>query len=754
MGTTIQEQYRELHPLERNYECSPEEKELVAYVGRHVDLCDSHKLPDMREYAENVRFYVGEQWDQEFGRRKSRAGEEGSITNWFQQVIDDLCARQTENRPYVAVLPATDNEDDRQNARACEKLVYYDWRQTGMPIQAVEFVKLAHLGGTSWLKTSWDPNAGDLYFPAEDDERTADIARELGGPHEGFTDPQSPERATSTGPGAQPRQRRTGAVVIDVLSVTEVGYDPGAARVRDMRWMYHRRPMHLDQIYDLWPDRGMYVRPDADTTTSGTANIRSGGYDHAGSNAEMYQDHAWVTEYWERPSRRHPGGLYAVVCGGMLMQPLKDLPYGEFPFEPLRSKTLPRRFAGQAWASVLRDPQHEYNHRDREIKKQADRLAVPHFLAAAGSILSYPDDEAGSEILYDPSLPPPKLLNAPPISDALFRLKQEARDVLYDLAGLSEIDRGAIPAGLSGRAIGMAADLQATRLGPMVREMESAFQGAMRRGLRYRHDNMPIAQTLQIIGRDGLAEVVHFHRSQITSTDVILQENSMLPRHKSYRNEQILMAHDRGVFGDPTSPETQRETRKRMEFGDWGEMEGDRGMDRRYAAEVNLMLAAGQYVHPNPWAADLEVQYDERLDYMSTADYRMLPPETQQLFERNLAHTAYLMGQLQQGVEWWSFLEDPNGDLPPVSTPPSSEVQPEAPQGPAPWAPAPPAPMDAFGMAPEDQAAMMDPALLAQQIAAQMPAPQMPAPMYDPALNIPESTANVSGPGVADYGAP
>ena len=201
------------------------------------------------------------------------------------------------------------------------------------------------------------------------------------------------------------------------------------------------------------------------------------------------------------------------------------------------------------------------------------------------------------------------------------------------------------------------------------------------------------------------------------------------------------MMWERGVFGNPQDPMNQIKFRKMLEFGDTDAIDGDNSRERRYAREVNEMLKVGAFVHPNPAIDSMEIQIDERTDYMQSAEYRRLAPEIQNMFMRNLAWCYYYASQSQQGVPWWTHVDEQAIQVeawPPfMQEPPPQEGQPGQPQMPQ------PEPMDAFGMPPE-AGPQMPPELMEQMAA-------LSRGNTGTQIAIPEEDAGVMGPGVGEF---
>jgi len=265
-------------------------------------------------------------------------------------------------------------------------------------------------------------------------------------------------------------------------------------------------------------------------------------------------------------------------------------------------------------------------------------------------------------------------------------IEKEQIEHIQNISGISDVTRGMAPSQTSGRAIGLLSDLDATKLGPTVREVEAAIEEMCSMMLWMVREYLPIPLALQIVGRNSAVEVIEFYSEQIKNTRVRVHANSMLPKHPSYRREQIMQMYQVGVLGDPKDPQTGIKARRMMEFGDMDPIYGDEDKDRNYAREENHMMASGKEQDVKPWE-DHITHIDECLSYMKSIDFRLLPAEHQEYFERHLAWHYHAESQNQQGQPWWQMYVQAGTP----GMPPGAPAQGGAPMAPA-GAQAPPGP--------------------------------------------------------------
>lgn len=756
--SSIISQYRELDSEQGRQDYTPtrDEEKLVSHVRQQVTTSDRFKRPLERQIYLSLALYMGKQnvrWNS--ARRaleeiQQEEWEENPNTNIVRAAVDTLTARTTENQPVPEAVPATTDEDDQSRARLSSQYLAWRWQELDMSLKDVEFTQLLYICGTAIYKVAWDPKAGDeVDYPpdAVESQQFRNVMQQwelMGGEESGIERPKPPRRPM-------------GEDQCEVLNVLEFGWDPGCkdATLKNCQWAFHRTSMHIDEVRARW-EKGKHLSPDTgfsrDAYTTDVLKMFRGDTANSDSLGERIE----IVEYFERPSPRYPRGLYVVVGGNITLEVSEELPYGELPFVVARHKTVPGRLAGVGAIPDLLDSQVTLNKFDKEYRENLTLTGNTQYFVEEGSLKQELTKQPGAVNEVKRGRPFPQARVAPQPNYGHVQVQQQMEERIWNLAGVSDLARGKIPSGLSGRAVGMATDLEATMMGPTIREKARAYKLIGHRLLKYARDYMEVPRLVRIAGDGMMPEVFEFKRSDITSCDVTIEIASLLPRHPSYRREQLIMMFERGIFGPPQDPVTQRRVRQMLEFGDVSQIYGDNSRARRYAREINMVLRGGTWVHPRPWGSidDFEVQREERYKYMLTAEYRMLDPQIQMLFERNLAWMDYYLSLIAQGLPWWAQLDAPEGLFPPAGQEPPPQ------QGPEQGGMQPP-PMDAFGMAPEDalmaqQQAQQPPGGLPPEVMAQLASMQQQMGAMQPGASgldnaIPEMNAGVRGPGVGDF---
>ena len=166
----IRQQYAKKDQRKKQHVATTKEQDLLSYVEQQFDACEMYKKSRVADSWVHLAMYMGKQWvkwNDTAGRVEEIAREDWQVhlvLNYIRPVIQQLVGKTTENRPTVIVLPATDDSDDRDKARACEKLVSnHLWHRLRMQLKIQEFSRLIFQTGLGVFKVSWDPEAGDDY---------------------------------------------------------------------------------------------------------------------------------------------------------------------------------------------------------------------------------------------------------------------------------------------------------------------------------------------------------------------------------------------------------------------------------------------------------------------------------------------------------------------------------------------------------------------------------------------------------------
>jgi len=227
---------------------------IVSFVQGRWDARDQFRRGPEEEWFYNIAACLGYQWHVWDKRRgKMYLPDAPSyrvrlVCNRLMPVIRKNIAKAMRQRPWLTVVPATDEAEDAMVAQVGTKLLQYYWRFGNMDEKNLTAFSWLFMTGNVFYRTYWDPAAG----------------QELGFEEEDFD---------LLGPGAQGQSKGqkfgTGDLAEDVVSPFEIDPDPNASCLEECAFILHSKVRSLDYLKARYP-KAKELRGDAtgDTTIS------------------------------------------------------------------------------------------------------------------------------------------------------------------------------------------------------------------------------------------------------------------------------------------------------------------------------------------------------------------------------------------------------------------------------------------------------------------------------------------------------
>lgn len=544
------------------------------------------------------------------------------VNNYCQPIVNTVCAKLTQQRPGFIVRPMGNDDDRRQKAKAGEFLLDYLHRELNVQSTAYEVVFWASVTGTGFFNCFWDSEAGQLFE-------------------------------------TEGRVEQTGFPVIEAWSPFDVYPDPEATRLHNAKWVILSHNLTEAAVELRWPgltksidsrrSRGVGFVGDEESTRK--QDFR--GYTSGIEESKIYR----LLEYQERPNKEHPEGRRIICSEGVVLEET-SLPMRRFSLAEVRVGEMGDRFWGTGSMRGLVPLQRELNRTISQVLELRNLATQPPWVAAAGSISRQGiKNRPDHVIFYNANMgPAPSRVPPVPIPNSLYELVDSIKGSMYDISGVHEVSQGRAPTGVvSGRAIGMLSDQDATKLGPASRTLERSMAEVGSMLLEMWKKYMQTEITISVLGEGKRPEAMRLHRDHIDSTDVDVRSGSLLPKFPSYEREVSLQLLQLGGFGPMEDPETLVKFRKAYGTLGLSEFIDDDNSDRNYARQENDMMT-DERMHGHVavrWWENHAVHISEILTYMKGPAFRELPPEVQQFYEQHLAeHYRQLQMQMQGAPTW------------------------------------------------------------------------------------------------------
>ena len=394
---------REPRPVktEPAYQPDEDEKEIIRLVNERINFTtrESARWALERQMFETIAFSAGIQWleytesTRKFSRWNAPAWFPTPVQNEMKPRLQSMTARILRSRPQARVRPDTNDPKDREGARVGEKFVGHFDDVTFEDEKRQEAAVIAGLTGTVIAEDFWNPNAGPIMVIPRQQPQQMPVTEPAAVCPQCQTDGDiaqvgqlCPTCSTQMDRGERPRMGPTGQPLTQTQWVPVLGedgqpiidevrqgeietrmrmlfnffHDPKATNLRESRWAGDAQYADLDWIDENFPDKGPYVAEESGIDASNfyesslLALIGPSiqGTAHYGGSS-LYRNGAVVRRYQEKPSKKRPHGLYAVVANNVLLYrgplPITDtngIPTGDLTYTEFKYDLVPGRFAG------------------------------------------------------------------------------------------------------------------------------------------------------------------------------------------------------------------------------------------------------------------------------------------------------------------------------------------------------------------------------------------------------------------------
>ena len=513
----------------------------------------------------NLAYYLGKQWIHwdAVNKKVYEASSDGKtqfVGNRIQKIVRTELAKILKNKPIMDCVPASNSEDDIRASKVGDKVLEY-----------LEYKHKLH-NNTDKKVVMWG------------------LTTEMGVVHP-YWDPSKGKTVTSD----EGESIQLGQECVDVLSPFDIIIDTDAKEWHEIAWIVKPKARKTKYIKDKYSKD---VVPDGNTSVSdGISRQLDSLYAKYGQvEHRTNKDMVTVYECWEMPTKEHPKGRRWAVAGGELLYSINDIGFGEeddtdreLPFFPFIHIEVPGRIQGQSIIEVLIPIQREYNRSRSQIIDNKDLMSNPMWLVEIGAMDDDDDitNEPGGKLLYNKGFEKPSRDNPPSMGMDVYKNLEQLQDEFYFISGQQEVSHGSTPAGVtSGIAISYLQEQDNTVMGPTISNFINCKQGYMSyllKMIKYKYD---YPQQLKIVGENNSVNLLEFIGSDLTSTDVRIQEGSMYQDSKTSKQQWIVSLIQTGVL----NPQTDRDMIIRMlEIGMVDEMYDQSQIDIDQARKEQLL---------------------------------------------------------------------------------------------------------------------------------------------------------------------
>ena len=545
--------------------------------------------------------------------------QEREVFNHIAPIFDVRCAKLSKTKPKFSVLPATNDERDKQTSKVSKKILDSVQYKLKLDDKLNEAIKWSEITGTVFYKVSWNSGKGQLIA-------TEDDGREI----------------------------RSGEVELEVCSPFEL-YPDSATResLDDCQSIIHARVYSTAEIKEMY---GIDLKGET-LNCYGLSDVVNGigGLGYAGTAVKLSEytrdDSRLVIEKYIRPNADYPKGRLIIIAGDRLVYD-DELPYvcgsdgrRDFPFVRQVSLPQPGCFWGSSVVERLIPIQRAYNAIKNRKHEFINRLTLGVLSVEDGSVdLDNLEDEGlcpGKILVYRQGSTAPKYLSGEAIPSGFADEEEKLLEEFSKVSGVSEtLGTDYVNANMSGVALELMIGQDETRLSTTTDSIKSASLEIGKRILRLYKQFALFPRLARIVGERGQIEMFYFSSSDISSDDVVLDIQSDSGDSLIQRREMIFNLLNAGVLYDEDGKLSSRMKTKILDMlglGAWESAQDLNELHIKSAGNENLKMLDGVNVKVSE-IDDHALHINEHIAFMLGSDFEAAKANNPKIEELFLQH--------------------------------------------------------------------------------------------------------------------
>ena len=501
--------------------------------------------------------------------------QEREVYNHIAPIYDIRFAKLSKIKPEINVIPATNDERDKQTAKVSKKIYKSLKAKLDIENKINQGIKWSEVCGTVFYKIGWNVDIGQTVGMNEDGGKI-----------------------------------KSGEVEFSVVSPFEIYPDSSVCEsLSECQSIIHAKAYTTAQIKSMY---GVDVKGERINTFSlDNVSVGVGGLGFNGTVPKIIEttkdDSAIVIERYVRPNAEYPEGRLTVVAGDKLVFD-EELPYeiGEdrtrdFPFIRQTSIEEPGCFWGTSVIERLIPVQRAFNAVKNRKHEFINRLSLGVLSVEDGSVdLDNLEDEGlcpGKVLVYRQGATEPKYLQSESIPVGLSDEENNLLEEFNKISGVNDLlSTSSISSNISGNALELLISQDETRLNASVESIKSACREIAKKILKLYKQYALFPRIAKIIGENGQVEMFYFSSSDISSDDIELENQTDGSQSLSQRREMILTLLDKGILNDENGQLTNRMKSKVLEMlglGIWENAQDLNELHIRRAGNENLKMFDG-----------------------------------------------------------------------------------------------------------------------------------------------------------------
>lgn len=544
------------------------------------------------------------------------------VFNYIAPTIDMRCAKLARIRPKLAVLPATDGDDDVRSARISSAVLAAVSESQNLDDCITRATVWSETCGTAFYKVSWDSCAGSRLAEGEDGEL------------------------------------RVGGVKISPVSPFEL-YPASLSEesLHGQPSLIHARAAAVEDIYAAYGVKLVGRDIDEFSLSPYSASVHS--VTRIAPVTAVRHGYEIVIERYERPTADRPEGRLTIVAGDALLFD-GDLPYinGEdgsrtYPFVRQNSLPLAGSFFGGSVVDRLIPVQRAYNAVKNRKHEFLNRISMGTIAVEDGSVdtdeLMADGLTPGKVLIYRQGGTPPTMLSLGSVPSEFSEEEDRLVEEFAKVSGVGEITQttGTLNSVTSATGLQLLIEQDEARLNVSYEQIKSALRSIGRQVLRLYRQFTPDMRVMRGARRDVGAGLITFTSEQINSEDVVLEADSEINLTPAQRRAVMYDLLSSGLLTGDDGRISEGVKNKVLTYLGYNGLSAGRNMEelhRTRCAEENAALLKG-FVQAKAYD-DHALHIAEHTAFILS---NQLSSATEEVFVRHLAEHKKLLKEEKNG---------------------------------------------------------------------------------------------------------
>lgn len=545
--------------------------------------------------------------------------QEREVFNHIAPIYDMRYAKLSKIKPEINIIPATNDERDKQSAKVSKKIYQSVKNKLGIDAKINQAIKWSEVCGTVFYKIIWNSSIGQTVGLNEKGENI-----------------------------------KSGEIEFSVVSPFEIYPDsPVCESLDECQSLIHAKAYTVEQIKSMY---GIDVKGERVNTYSlDNVSVGIGGLGFNGTVPKIIEcvknDSAIVIEKYIKPNSEYPNGRLIIVAGKQLVFD-GELPFmvgkdkeRDFPFVRQTSIEEPGCFWGTSVIERLIPVQRAFNAVKNRKHEFINRLSLGVLSVEDGSVdLDNLEEEGlcpGKVLVYRQGSNEPKYLESESLPSGLSDEENSLLEEFSKISGVNDLlSTGSISSSISGTALELLISQDETRLNASIESIKVATKDIANKILKLYKQYAIFPRLAKIVGENGQIEMFYFSSSDVSSDDIEIENQTDSLQTLSQRREMIFSLLENGILKEKDGQISNRMKSKILEMlgmGIWENTQDINELHIKKADNENLKMLDGINCKPSI-IDEHEIHINEHIAFMLGEDFEKAKNKNAKLEELFLEH--------------------------------------------------------------------------------------------------------------------